>query len=211
MPARIDVTGQRFGRLSVLRNAGKNARGRRLVVCACDCGEETVVEPRDLRRGHALSCGCLQKEAVAQSNKVHSTTHGATRTREYNCWNKMKSRCYRAADPKYKIYGGRGIKVCDAWREDFSAFLCDMRPSPSPWHSIDREDVNGDYEPGNCRWATAKEQSRNKRVHRMVECDGSTMPLSEACERKGVPYQSALYRLNRGKPWLPLPKTPADD
>lgn len=202
MPARIDVIGQRFERVTVLANAAPLANGRRRVQCACSCGATFICEPRDLRRGATRSCGCLQKERVAAASRAR-TTHGAVHTREYNIWLKMKARCLNPSDAKYPIYGGRGVAIHPEWVSDFTAFLRDVGPSPSRQHSIDRIDVNGDYRPGNCRWSTAKEQSRNKRSHRLVSVDGRLMPLSQACELTGINYRSALYRLNRGHDWLP--------
>jgi hypothetical protein len=207
MPAKIDLIGKRFGRLVVLGD-GERRKGRRSVICRCDCGAEIVTDPRGLTTGHAKSCGCLQREIVSVicADKVK---HGMARSPEYNIWVKMKSRCYNEKDPKYSYYGGRGIKVCRQWDESFDAFFSDMGKKPSREHSIDRIDVNGNYEPSNCRWATAKTQSRNKRNHRLVEYCGKKIPLSEACEKSGVNYRSALYRLNKGLDWL-LPAPPAE-
>ena len=109
---------------------------------------------------------------------------------------------------KFKDYGARGIKVCPEWVDDFARFLLDMGPKPSPSFSLDRIDVDGDYTPANCRWADSKIQARNKRKHRIVELNGIPMPLSEACEHTGINYRGALYRLNTGKHWMPLPPPP---
>jgi len=206
---RLDVVGQRFGRLVVVAEA-PTEKGRRRVQCLCDCGATAVVEPRALGND-TTSCGCLHKEAVARAASARAT-HGAARvgkrTGEYNIWRKMKSRCLNPADKKYPIYGAKGVTVCPEWLEDFPRFFADMGPRPSDAHSIDRVDVNGNYEPGNCRWALPVQQARNKRNHRLVEYAGRTMPLSEACELAGVNYRSALYRINRGQDWQPLPTPP---
>jgi len=207
MPKKIDVSGMRFGRLLVLSKPDIVRRGRRHVECQCDCGNIVFVEPRVLRAGHATSCGCYHREVVSAicANRLK---HGHARQNdspEYVAWIHMKSRCYRERDSKFHLYGGRGISVCERWLNDFSAFLADMGPRPSPRHSIDRIDVNGDYCSANCRWATPKQQSRNKTRHRLVEIDGKTMCLAEACERTGVNYRSALWRLNNGLNWLPPP------
>lgn len=212
MPHRIEVVGQRFGKLIVRAN-GDSVNGRRRVICDCDCGNTITCQPRYLGR-HTNSCGCLQREIVAAAGRQR-IKHGmarkdhATRPPEYRNWNQMKRRCENADHPKYALYGGRGISVCDRWARDFSAFLADMGPRPTHKHSLDRyPDTNGNYEPGNCRWATPKEQSRNKRNHRLVEYAGRIMPLSEACELAGVNYRSALYRLNHGQPFQYLPEPP---
>jgi hypothetical protein len=115
---------------------------------------------------------------------------------------RMIDRCENANTPFWHIYGGRGIKVCKRWREDFTAFLSDMGERPSPDHSIDRyPDKDGDYQPGNCRWATAKEQARNFRKNLIVELDGESMSLSEACEKSGINYGAAKWRYHAGHDW----------
>ena len=207
MPSKINVVGVRFGRLLVLRD-GDPVAGRRRVVCRCDCGTIKAVDPRALRAGHARSCGCLQREVVSRTTPLTHTTHGQARSAEYGAWVKMKMRCFNVADAKFPDYGGRGITVCEEWRDDFAQFFADMGSRPTPDHSLDRIDVNGNYEPRNCRWADAKAQSRNKRNHRLVEWGGELVPLSVACEASGVNYRSALYRLNVGKDWQPLPAAP---
>lgn len=201
MPSKKHITGQRFGRL-VVKGDGPHVKNRRTVICICDCGSETTVDPRGLFVGHTKSCGCLQKDTVSKlcSERI---THGSTRSVEYNTWCKIKSRCQNPRDTKYPDYGARGITVCERWDSGFEAFLADMGRKPHPSASIDRIDVNGNYEPSNCRWASPKEQARNKRNHRMVEHNGQTMPLSQACELSGVNYRSALYRLNHGQIWNP--------
>ena len=120
----------------------------------------------------------------------------------------MKKRCLNPAEPKFPQYGGRGIRVCDRWTDSYENFLADMGRRPQPDMSLDRIDVDGNYEPENCRWATRHEQARNKRSHRLVDFDGAMVPLSQACESAGVNYRSALYRLNRGQDWRPLPAPP---
>lgn len=211
MPAKIDVTGQRFGRLKVLSDADKAPTRRRRVLCVCDCGKEKIVDPRMLRRGHTTSCGCAQREAVSKAASASKRYEvPVNKMPEYSTWLGMKKRCFNRNEPKYPIYGGRGISVCDRWLNDFGAFLFDMGKKPSLNHSIDRIDVNGNYYPENCRWATAKEQSLNKRNHILVEYDGKQLPLSEACRQAGVNYRSAVYRHKNGHNWqqIALPEPP---
>lgn len=210
MPAKIDVTGQRFGRLAVLCDGPRAPNGRRTVECQCDCGTKVVVDPRGLRNGHTRSCGCYHKDRLSQVVPEVHTTHGMSRTPEYNTWMKIRNRCSNPRDIKYKDYGARGIRVCSEWDNSFEAFYRYIGPKPHTSWSIDRIDVNGDYEPGNCRWADPKTQSRNKRKHRIVVLHGIEMPLSQACEAAGVNYRSALYRLNVGKHWQPLPAAPTE-
>ena len=202
---KIDVVGQVFGRLTV-ETEGQHKAGRRQVICLCECGSRKQYDPRALRGGQ-ISCGCYQKEVVAALCSARMT-HGRSKTAEYNTWIKMKSRCDNPNDAKYADYGGRGIAICAAWSADFDAFLSDMGPRPTAAHSIDRKNVNGNYEPANCRWATNLEQARNKRKHRIVIFQGAEMPLSQACEMSGVNYQSALYRVRRQQPWHGLPAAP---
>lgn len=118
----------------------------------------------------------------------------------YRCWINMKSRCRTPSATHYEQYGGRGITVCDLWAGSFDAFLSDMGPRPSPLHSVDRIDSNGNYEPGNCRWATKTEQMRNLRCNHIVAVDGLNMTLAEAAEKAGLKYNTLLYRLKRGWP-----------
>lgn len=121
-----------------------------------------------------------------------------TRIPEYRAWINMKSRCLTPSSTGFENYGGRGIKVCDRWVNSFDAFLGDVGHRPTNGHTLDRIDTDGDYEPGNVRWATRKEQSRNLRVNRLVTIDGVTRTLAEACEMAGMTYNTVLYRLKRG-------------
>lgn len=208
MPNKIDVVGRVFARATVVSDGPKAPNGRRTVICRCSCGSEFSCDPRDLMKGHTKSCGCLQREAV-RGTAISMTTHAMTGSPEYISWVHMKGRCQNQKNRKYSQYGGRGIRVCQSWDENFEAFLRDMGEKPFAGASIDRINVDGDYEPGNCRWADAKMQAQNKRSHRMVEYGGRSIPLSEACELSGVNYRSALARLNAGKHWRPLPAPPA--
>lgn len=160
---KIDLTGQRFGRLTVMSDAGRNKSGAVMWRCACDCGGEAVVRCADLRAGKQKSCGCLRADNVAKS------IHGGKGTRIYSIWKGMRARCYYPGHIRYKDYGGRGIKICKEW-DDFVVFRdWALSNGYNDNLTIDRVDVNGNYEPSNCRWATYKEQRHNRRNKQAAE------------------------------------------
>lgn len=147
------LEGQRFGRLIVLGMVVEKGKKTRLR-CRCDCGNEATPMAENVLRGRTKGCGCK----VLTGNHIH----GMWGTPEYKSWNMMLQRCTNPRHHRWKNYGGRGIHVCDRWLASFEAFYADMGPRP-PKTSIDRIEVNGHYEPGNCRWADAQTQARNKR------------------------------------------------
>lgn len=199
MGAFRDLSGMRFGRMSVIERAEN--RGRRVRwLCVCDCGERRLVASDCLVTGNTKSCGCARTESLVSRNKA-SATHGMCESTEHNSWNAMISRCYRESAASHRRYKSLGIKVCDRWRESFSAFLEDMGPKPSPDHTIDRVNYFGDYEPGNCRWATWKEQARNKITNVRVKAFGKTKCLADWAEYTGVKRCTVNRRNKRG--WSP--------
>ena len=190
--------GQRFGRLTVLHRAGKNKRGRNLWMCSCECGSITAVETHSLICGGIQSCGCLRNELAT----YRLTTHGLRHTKLYHVWAVMVQRTESPQAQGYKNYGGRGIKVCDEWRRDFQAFYnWAMSHGYQEGLTIDRIDVNGNYCPENCRWATRKEQANNQRKTIRIEYGGQSLTITEAAEQYNIPRSLLVERLRRG--WTP--------
>jgi hypothetical protein len=186
MGARKDLTGQRFGCLTVIAEAGRNHHGAVTWVARCACGKQITTTSSSLSTGNTASCGCARQK------------HGKTRTSEWSIWQTMLQRCLNPNATSYEDYGGRGITVCEKWRADFSAFLQDVGPRPSPRHSLDRIDANKNYEPGNVRWATPSEQALNKRTTRFLEVDGVRKTLHEWSAITGVGYTTMRERIRRG-------------
>jgi hypothetical protein len=190
--------GQRYGRLTAVafveRGKHYSARWRFL----CDCGQETVIEASAARKGNTKSCGCFKSE-MSVKNGQSNITHGLSQTKEYDVWQKMHDRCCNPASKDYANYGGRGISVCERW-STFEHFYADMNcPRPSSRHSLDRyPDKNGNYEPGNVRWATPKQQARNQRKTIFITYDGRDIPLIEAAELFGIRYLTLKYRIQHG-------------
>lgn len=169
MSQMIDITGQRFGRLTVLERIDrKGSHGEILWMCQCDCGGTKITKTGHLRQGLIKSCNCLRNN----HKKIHGEGSWGKRTVEFNTWQRIKYRCYNPKAKEYSRYGGRGIRVCDRWlgKDGFLNFLQDMGRRPSSNHSLDRYPSNdGDYEPTNCRWATRKEQMANSRQRKRIE------------------------------------------
>jgi hypothetical protein len=195
-----NMTGERYGRLLVVGYCGRAPGGARWL-CRCDCGRETVVRRGSLTSGRTTSCDCLRVERAIAANTKHGHAYRENRgSPEYKARHNIISRCHNPNTPRFADYGGRGITVCERWRESFENFLADMGLRPSPRHSIDRIDNGGNYEPGNCRWATRWEQMTNRRNNRLLTCHGKTQCLSAWAREVGISVNSLRGRLDAGWP-----------
>ena len=185
----IDLTGQRFGRLTVIRRV-ENIGIKTAWLCKCDCGNEITVISNSLRTGNTKSCGCIAKP------------HGGTRTRLYVVWVDMMARCYKQKSERYKTYGGRGITVCDEWH-NFSSFRewamqTGYNPNAKRYEcTLDRVDINKGYYPENCRWITMREQAQNTTRTHYISVYGERMNVSQASREYGVPVATISARLNK--------------
>ena len=189
-----DLTGRRFVRWAVIHFLRTNGF-QRFWLCRCDCGTEKEIPTGNLTGRVTTSCGCLKREMTSRRNR----THGLSGTREHRIWKAMNARCSQPNNPAYKNHALRGIKVCDQWRgkDGFARFLADMGPCPSPKHSIDRfPDTNGNYEPGNCRWATTVQQSRNMRTNRYLTFRGETLILTDWARKLGTSHGTIEHRID---------------
>lgn len=195
-----DMTGQRFERLTAV-SVSKRVGKRLFWLCQCDCGNTKEVSSAHLRSGNVRSCGCLAGERTRERSTKHGQSGSGNRklrSLEYKTWAAMKSRCYYPKNISYRNYGGRGIKVCDRWRDSFEAFLEDMGKRPSTRHTLDRIDSNGHYEPSNCRWATYTEQLRNRKTVKLLTFNGATKCIPEWADELGISASKIRARLKRG-------------
>lgn len=192
----IDIIGMKFNRWLVLSRAANDPVGKAMFLCRCDCGSEKVIQGILLRRGVSKSCGCMKLEMLSKRQKTHGHTTNKTMSPTYHSWVGMMARCSNPNHRAYKNYGALGITICDRWHT-FSNFLEDMGEKP-PRMSIDRIDCKGNYEPGNCRWATSQEQARNKSNNAMLTANGKTMCVAEWAEELKINPASLSHRINAG-------------
>lgn len=191
--------GRKFNRLTIIE-LYSSIKGIQKYRCKCDCGTERIVEKHSLLKGNTQSCGCLRMERLLAKNIKHGhALSGGLRTSEYMCYHKIKFRCYNKTDKDYKHYGGRGIVMCERWLQSFENFLADIGAKPTSKHSIDRIDVNGNYEPNNCRWATQKEQTRNKRNNVLLTLNGEEKCMAEWAEYFNISFFKLRNHIKQGK------------
>lgn len=198
-----NIIGNRYGRLLVIGYADDairpNGKPRKRCICRCDCGNEKIVYAESLTGGRTVSCGCYQKEKASDANK----THGGANTRLYNVWSAIKRRCYNSGVPEYRLYGGRGIKMNEEWKQNFDSFREWAYENGYNENAtrgectIDRINVDGDYEPGNCRFITQKQQMNNVRYNRLLTYNGETHTVAEWGDLLGVPAARIEQRIIR--------------
>lgn len=199
---RADINGVKFDRLLVVVSVGKDKRNNILWDCICECGNRRVVRTSDLTSGKTKSCGCDIGDRISNGRSKNWYNNKFTPKEIkllYDSYLKMKGRCYNVKRKDYERYGGRGIIVCDRWLESFDNYYEDMGNKPSPNHSVDRIDNNGNYEPSNCKWSTYAEQNRNRRDSFWVEHGGKRMVISDWAKLLGIDRGSIKARLKKGQ------------
>lgn len=192
MAKRLNLTGEKYGGITVLEYDSNDKFGHSKWKCICSCGKEFVAIGDNLKRHHYLSCGCKNP---AKTGDI-SRTHGMTNTRFYNIWDNMKRRCQNKNNKSFSYYGGRGITVCEKW-ESFDGFCKDMYDTYSEKMTLERVDVNSGYFKENCTWIPHKMQSRNKRNTVKIYFNGTLIPFSEYCEINNLEYNKVRYELKK--------------
>lgn len=190
-----NIAGRKFHRLTVEFYVGPAPGRQKLWMCRCDCGKQSVVRSASILSGGAKSCGCIHREMLLKRNITHGNRHHPL----YPTWNNMRHRCLNPKCKEWKNYGARGISICAEW-DDFLAFAKDMGPKPDVICSIERRNTNGNYEPGNCFWATPKQQSNNTRRNRLLTYGGRTQNVTQWAEELKVPYEKLRYLVRKNHP-----------
>ena len=200
MGSLIDVTGQKFGRLTVVRKTNIKAEAA-MWECICDCGNTVIVRSDCLRSGNTKSCGCYAKELFMEYRKTNNfSVHKGYGTRLYRIWSSMKGRCYNKNHKYYKHYGGRGITICEEWKKDFSLFReWSYSNGYKEDMSIDRIDNDKGYFPDNCRYIYYKDQPKNRRSNHIVTINGEEMTASECSRKYNIPLSTVIFRANKNR------------
>lgn len=187
---RPNLLGKKFNRLTVIEYIGVE-KNHRMWRCRCECGNQLISDSARLIGGYVKSCGCINVEAQLESH----FKHGMSNTRLHRIWSGIKKRCFNSNVPEYKNYGGRGIKMCDEWKDNFSSFYeWSILHGYNDKLSIDRIDVNGNYDPKNCRWVDDETQRNNKRNNRYALYKGQKMTIAQVARKIGIPSQSLYYK-----------------
>lgn len=214
-----NLIGQKFGRLTVLGLSEKQSGRKSYWVCKCECGNKKLVRSDCLKRGQVQSCGCMKKEqnGINLDQTTHGDTQRGSNKRLWQTWQGMKQRTSNPNNKAFAMYGGRGITVCDEWQENYTAFRdWALSHGYADNLTIERIDVNGNYEPSNCRWATLKDQCNNRRTNVLIEWEGKTQNIKQWADEKGFNYRVLHDRYHRYglrppelfKPVQPHKKTP---
>lgn len=189
-----DITGKKFGYLTVIKQAGRTKNGVVKWLCKCDCGNQTVVGGWNLRSGRTKSCGCLQKKTVT----ALATKHSQSKTSLYSAWASMRQRCRNEKNPNYKNYGARGVSVCSEWSE-FEPFMkWAISSGYKKGLTIDRIDNNDGYSPKNCRWVSHRIQANNTRRNIITKVRGEDLTLAQIARKYSLPYRKLSYRFSCG-------------
>lgn len=196
-----DLSGQKFGKLTVIGFAKQNKWRKSFWRCRCDCGKMTIVSGSDLKTGNTASCGCYWREQVRKARTTHGdSVHGSV-SPEYSIWQGIKERCANPNSPAFENYGGRGISMCERWLNSYENFIADMGRRPTPKHTIERKDNERGYSQENCCWATRFEQARNTRRNHRLEIDGVTQTIADWASTAGIPASRLYARIKSG--WDP--------
>lgn len=195
-----DLSGNVYGELTVIkRTESKDNKNRPYFLCKCNCGKEVSVRSDYLKNGGKTDCGHVNRQRLIESNKIHNSTHGLSGTRLFRIWSNMLFRCSNEKSPNYDNYGGRGIAVCNAWKNSVHEFISWANENGyEETLTLERIDVNGNYEPSNCTWITFKEQGFNKRNNRLVEINGVAKTMPEWAEESGINESTLRYRYTHG-------------
>lgn len=201
MKPREDLSGRKFNKITAIKPAPDRIlpNGRHLTMwnCVCDCGNTLTIRASDLKSGNVISCGCYRAKNTGEVHRTHGATTGRKATQLYQVWANMLARCKNKKAWAYKYYGAKGVRVCDEWKDYAEFEKWATENGYAPGLSIDRIDVNGNYCPENCRWATATQQANNQTKNRRIEAFGSARTIAEwACELK-IPYDRLYYLLSK--------------
>jgi|ERR1700722_2476405 len=196
MPNKINLIGQKFNKLMVIELTDKKTFRQRVWKCVCDCGSFAYITSHQLNKSIKTDCGCGNSERISAAHVRHGHCKNKSSTTTYVSWQNMRARCLDSTNEHFNDYGGRGISICERWVCSFDNFLADMGERPKGM-TLDRVITEGDYTPTNCRWATAKQQARNRRNNILIEIRGETKCLAEWCEIYGLNPDAILNRINQ--------------